>query len=142
MADDRKAAAAQLVALGVNEHVVAAGMGLSLKDVQTLHVERTTTKLSPEDKQLAEAMRGLAWRAYEEAMVTLEFGHPHDKQALIRLILQRSMGLVGMETTERFDELRTDFESLLTSAREMGTVDADSAAIPIDADYSDEGPDD
>lgn len=145
VADEKREAAAQLVALGVNEHVVAAGMGLSLSDVKTLHASRSAveTKLSPEDQQLAEAMRGLAWRCYEEAMVTLEYGHPTEKAALVRLVLQRSMGLVGMETTQRFDDLRTEFEKLLESSRlpSRGT-NAEPSAPPIDVDYSDEGTDD
>lgn len=146
MADEKRESASQLVALGVDPHVVAAAMQLPLKDVQTLYAQRTevSTRLSPEDQQLAEAMRGLAWRAYEEAMVTLEFGRPDHKQALIRIILQRSMGLVGMESTERFDELRTDFEDLLANSRvgDTRTIDVETAAIPIDAYDPDEGPDD
>lgn len=147
MADDKRESAAQLVAMGVDPHIVAAGMQLPLKDVQTLYAQRTevSTRLSPEDQQLAEAMRGLAWRAYEEAMVTLEFGRPDHKQALVRIILQRSMGLVGMESTERFDELRTDFETLLEKSRTPSTteeIDAQSTAIPIDTYDPNEGPDD
>lgn len=147
MADaERNASAAQLVSLGVDPHVVAAAMQLPLKDVQTLYAQRTevSTRLSPEDKQLAEAMRGLAWRAYEEGMKTLEFGRPDHKQALVRLILQRSMGLVGMETTERFEELRTDFEALLQSntALPEGVHAAESLSDALDVDDSDEGLDD
>lgn len=140
---EKNAAASQLVALGVDAHIVAASLQLPLKDVQTLYAQRTevTTRLSPEDRQLAEAMRGLAWRAYEEAMKTLEFGRPDHKQALVRLILQRSMGLVGMETTERFDELRNDFEGLLAANRLPAEgVHAELGTPPIDVDDSDEGP--
>ena len=139
MSDDRtekKEAAMRLAAMGVSEHVVAAAFQLPLSDVKTLYAQRVehSRQLSPEDKQLAEAMRGLVWRAYEEAMRILEYGHPDKKDALVRLILQRSLGLVGMESTERFDELRSAFDTMLTEVRTLpeATVHVEARPAALD----------
>lgn len=129
-------AAVELVNRGVDPNIVASSLGLPVKDVRSLHAQATqiTTRLSPEDQELAEEMRALVKRAVEEAWVTLEFGRPDDKQALIRLLLTRSMGLVGMETTQRFDEMRTEFESLMGDARKGGESAAQTRSLPIDVD--------
>lgn len=116
MADiEVKSAALALVNKGVDPHIVAAAFDLPINDVRTLYAQRTVvkTELSPEDKALAERLRTLVSVAIDKAYETLTFGHPEDQQRMVRLLLQRSMGLVGVETTERFDELRTELEDLM-----------------------------
>lgn len=133
---DKLEAAVELVNRGVDVNIVASSLGLPAKDIRSLHAQSTqvVTRLSPEDQELAEEMRALVKAAVEEAWVTLQFGRPDDKQALIRLLLTRSMGLVGMETTQRFDEMRTEFEGLLSEAREVGEDAAQARSLPIDVD--------
>lgn len=128
MADiEVKQAALELANKGVDPHIVASALGLSLQDVKGVYAQRTVvqTQLSPEDKVLAERLRNLVSAAIDEAHATLTYGHPENKQRLMRLLLQRSMGLVGVETTERFDELRTELEDMFG-----GMTDAQPTASP------------
>lgn len=131
--------AQQLVRYGVDPHVVAATFDMPVRDIATLASGRTTTFLSPEDAELASAMRRVAWMAVEKAMETLQYGNPRDKQQLIRAILSRTMGLVGVETTQRFDEMRNEFETMLVDLRgdekvleDPPYVGTSPAAIPTD----------
>jgi len=140
-------AAELLVAAGASEQTVAAALQLPMRDVKTLYAQRTevSTVLQEEDKQLADAMRQIAWKAVNEAFYTLEYGHTADKQALVRTILGKTMGLVGAETTQRFDEMRGEFESLLTrmtTLPEGVSANAELGPPAIDVDDPDEGSDD
>lgn len=137
-------AAVELVNRGVNPTLVATSLGLNPRDIKTMHAQSVSvrTTLSPEDQQLAEQMRALVKAAIDEAWVTLEFGRPDDKQALIRMLLTRSMGLVGMETTQRMDEMRGEFEKLLESQKEGGESAAKAIAATVSVDDPDEGSDD
>lgn len=106
------------------------------------------TILAPPDEQLAEAMRKLAWKAYEEGMLILECGSPQERTALIRLILSRTMSLVGTESTQHFEIMREEFMTMMEDIRgsesilELPTDDAEAVPAPVDIDYSDEGIDD
>jgi hypothetical protein len=77
-------------------------------------MRRMTSYLQPEDKELADAMRDLAWRAYNEAKVIIEYGSPGERLGLIKTILARTSSMVGVETTTRYDEMRNEFDEMVT----------------------------
>ena len=97
--------------MGVDERTIAASAGLTVSEVRT--IIRTTTQLAPEDEELANAMRVLAWTAFEEAMNTLIYGAPADKQGLVRAIIGRTMGLVGMTQQTQTEEMRSAMDRII-----------------------------
>jgi hypothetical protein len=76
-------------------------------------------------------MRNLAWMAYEEAVYLIQFGSPIDRIGLIKLILGRSMGLIGAEKSQRFDEMRSTFEDMMNGIRSPEELPFD---LPLDDD--------
>lgn len=101
--------------MGVQDKQIAKELDIPIVNVRAyLTARRTTTYLAPEDKELADAMRDLAWRAYREAKVLIEYGAPGERLGLIKTILARTTSMVGAETTTRYDEMRNEFEDMLT----------------------------
>lgn len=101
--------------MGVPDNKIAKELDIPIANVRAyLTMRQTTTYLAPEDKELADAMRDLAWRAYKEAKVLIEYGAPGEKLGLIKTILARTTSMVGAETTTRYDEMRNEFEEMLT----------------------------
>lgn len=123
--------------MGVDEKTIAASAGLTISEVRTWI--KTSVQLSPQDEELANAMRVLAWTAFEEAMETLIYGSPHDKQALVRTIISRSMGLVGMTAQTQTESMRTEMNKILDAINEAGTdlVDVETGPVTLDTDDSD-----
>jgi len=99
--------------MGVDERTIAASAGVTVSEVRT--ITRTVTTLAPEDEELANAMRILAWTAFEEAMQTLIYGAPSDKQALVKTIISRTMGLIGVSQQSQTDEMRAAMDRILTN---------------------------
>lgn len=132
---------------GVDDRAIAAAAGITLTEVRT--ITSTQTTLAPEDEELANAMRILAWTAFEEAMQTLMFGAPSDRQSLIRAIIGRAMALVGMQSETQTQELREEMSRMMAAVRGSEEVlipvdDYDPEAGPslIELDNPDEGLDD
>jgi hypothetical protein len=101
--------------MGVEDKKIATELDIPIVNVRAvLTLKRTTSYLAPEDKELADAMRDLAWRAYREAKVIIEYGAPGERLGLIKTILSRTTSMVGAETTTRYDEMRNEFEEMLT----------------------------
>lgn len=115
--------------MGVDDRTIAASAGITVSEVRTIY--KTRTQLSPADEELANAMRTLAWTAFEEAMNTLIYGSPADKQALVRTIISRSMGLVGMTVETSTHEMRTKMDDLLSKIRDGALLVED--ILPDDA---------
>ena len=126
----REEVAADLLRYGIDVRQVASVTKLPLKTVQGLQ-SRAAVTLNPADQELAEAMRNLAWMAYEEAVYLIQFGSPTDRIGLIKLILSRSMGLIGAEKSSRFDEMRTVFEDMMMGIRSPEDTPFD---LPLDDD--------
>jgi hypothetical protein len=100
--------------LGIEEKTIARELDLPLVNVRAvLTMRRVSSYLQPEDKELADAMRDLAWRAYKEAKVIIEYGSPGERLGLIKTILSRTSAMVGQETTTRYDEMRNEFDEML-----------------------------
>lgn len=99
--------------MGVDERTIAAAAGVTISEVRT--ITRTVTTLTPEDEELANAMRILAWTAFEEAMQTLIYGAPSDKQALVKAIISRTMGLIGVSQQSQTDEMRAAMDRILSN---------------------------
>lgn len=124
--------------MGVDDRTIAASAGLTVNEVKRIY--QTTYQLSPQDEELANAMRTLAWTAFEEAMNTLIYGSPQDKQAMIRVIIGRAMGLVGMTAQSQTQEMREEMNKILTMISEASPpVDAETGPVTLDTDDSDEG---
>lgn len=101
--------------VGVDERTIAKELDIPVANVRAvLTMRRTITYLQPEDKELADAMRDLAWRAYNEAKVIIEYGSPGERLGLIKTILARTSSMVGAETTTRYDEMRNEFEEMVS----------------------------
>lgn len=117
----------------------------TLANLLTQTITSKQQLLAPPDEQLAEAMRKLAWKAYEEGMMILEAGSPSERTALIRLILSRTMGLVGTESTQHFEIMREEFYTMMDDIRGTDAVleppldDAEIIPAPVDAYDPDEG---
>lgn len=90
-----------------------------------------STHLNPADAELADAMRTLAWKAYEEAYVTMEFGSPSERASLVRAVIARSMSLVGAEKSGKMDSLRDEFNEMIGAIRSPNDYDYD---LPEDLD--------
>lgn len=104
-----------LYRMGIGEKEIAKQLNLPIQNVRAvLTMRQVSTYLAPEDKELADAMRDLAWRAYREAKVLIEFGAPGERLGLIKTILARTTQMVGSETTTRYDEMRNEFDEMLT----------------------------
>lgn len=136
-----------LARTGVDERTIAAAAGVTVSEIRS--ITATTTSLSPEDEQLANAMRVLAWTAFEEAMQTLIYGAPSDRQALIRAIIGRAMGLVGVQTETQTQELREEMSRIMEEVRGSEEVlipvdeyEPEAGTTFIDTDDPDERPDD
>lgn len=127
----KREVAEQLLAYGIDPTQVAAVTRLPIKTVNAISTFRETTTLNAQDKELAEAMRNLAWIAYEEAVYLIQFGSPVDRIGIIKLILGRSMGLIGAEKSSRFDEMRSTFEDMMNGIRSPEEVPFD---LPLDED--------
>ena len=135
-----------LYRMGVDEKTIAKELDLPVANVRgAITYRQTSTFLEPEDRELADAMRDLAWRAYREAKILIEFGSPGDRLGLIKTILSRTTSMVGAETTTRYDEMRNEFEEMLTGfhGREPYTWEAEeeigASPASIEAVDSDEG---
>lgn len=101
--------------MGIDDRRIARELDIPVTNVRAVLTMRATTSyLAPEDKELADAMRDLAWRAYREAKVIIEYGAPGERLGLIKTILSRTTSMVGAETTTRYDEMRNEFEEMLT----------------------------
>jgi hypothetical protein len=123
--------------MGVDEKTIAASAGITISEVRSWI--KTSVQLSPQDEELANAMRVLAWTAFEEAMNTLIYGAPGDKAALVRTIVSRSMGLVGMSAQSQTQEMRVEMNKILDALNEAEppTDDAQISPVTFDTDDSD-----
>lgn len=144
-----------LYAMGQDPYKIA-----SIVREDIVYVRRILSKYSRrtefthfEDKELADAMRTLAWRALEEALEVFENGHPVERLALTKTIIGRTASMVGSQTTTHYDDMRNELEEIFTGVRgteepltipEELEVDIDepesrSEVADIDIDDYDEG---
>lgn len=105
--------------MGMDEFAIAAAVREDVKLVKSrIRKFTTTTRFSnPEDTDLANAMRNLAWKAYEEALVTIQVGAPAERLGLLKTILGRTASMIGTETSTQFDDMRNEFDDMLSRIR-------------------------
>lgn len=142
----------KLYRFGLDEQEIANALGLDPHLVRGVLVTRqvTTRFINPADKELADAMRHLAWVAYKEALSTIRYGSSGERLGLIKTILGRTTSMVGMETTTRLDDMRNEFDEMVSGivtnpiAPDLLDIepDAELSATPFDSYYSDQGVDD
>lgn len=111
MSNDASDIIRNLSRMGVDERTIAASAGVTISEVRT--ITRTVTTLTPEDEELANAMRILAWTAFEEAMQTLIYGSPSDKQSLVKTIISRTIGLIGVSQQSQTEEMRAAMDRII-----------------------------
>lgn len=118
---EKKEAIELLLRCGVTENVIAKELDIPIVVVREVAQFRATTtfstRLNPKDAELAEAMRNLAWKAYQEALVTMEFGNPTERASLVRAVINRSMSLVGAEKSNTMDRIRDEFNEMVGAIR-------------------------
>lgn len=107
-----------LHAMGMDEYRIAAATRQDVKLIKSRIRKFSTIRFAnQEDSDLATAMRNLAWKAYQEALVTIECGAPGERIGLIKTILGRTASMIGTETTTAYDDMRNDFEEMLGRIR-------------------------
>lgn len=88
--------------------------------------------------EISELLAGLMFEAYESARIQLRTGNPAAKAAMIKLILSRALSLVGRQSPEEFERLRSEMLNLLTDMStqqsEVPSMYADPAFSPIETD--------
>jgi hypothetical protein len=129
--------------LGVEDKKIASELDIPIANVRAvLTMRRSVSYLAPEDKELADAMRDLAWRSYREAKVIIEYGSPGERLGLIKTILSRTSAMVGQETTTRYDEMRNEFDEMLTgffsdSDDELQWPEIEAGSTVVETEYPD-----
>lgn len=108
--------AMRLVDQGVPLDVVSAALNAPLADLSRV-LKRTI--LTPEDQQLASGMRQLAWKAWREAMWILDNGAPDQKMTLMKVVLGKTAGLIGQETTNTFEDTKESLERMWAEMRDV-----------------------
>jgi hypothetical protein len=113
--------AMRLVDQGVPLDVVASALGEPLAELaRTL---KQTVTLTPEDQQLAAGMRQLAWKAHGEAMWLMDNGSPDQKMVILRVVLGKTAGLIGQETSSSFEETKESVERIWADMRAVRSAD-------------------
>lgn len=134
---EKQQAVELLLRCGVTESIIVKETGVSLTAVREIAQMKSSTtfstRLNPKDAQLADAMRDLAWKAYDEARITMEFGSPAERSSLVRAVIARSMALVGAEKSSTMDTIREEFNDLIGNIRSPIDTEYD---LPEDDDYA------
>jgi len=110
--------ALRLRAAGVPNETIAAVTGQSVPSITRITRQRS---FIPEDQQLAEAARRLAWKVHAKANHILDHGHPSKQMEIIKIVLGRTAGLIGEETQTSVLEQKASLEALFASMRNVPT---------------------
>lgn len=104
-----------LYQMGLDPYRIAAAVKSDIHFVRKVLRQSNFVKefTEPADKELADAMRNLAWRAYEEALDIFEYGSPAEKFGITKAIIARTASMVGQQTTTRYDEMRNELEEIM-----------------------------
>lgn len=149
--DDKEDTILSLYRLGWQPRRIALETDEDIKQVRTIiHTASKSTQFyNKEDKELADAMRDLAWRAYYEAREIFDIGSPAEKFQMTKILLSRTAAMVGQQTTTRYDEMRTELDTIIATALrgtdeilaepEYDEAELTVGAAVIDVDDSDQG---
>lgn len=132
----------QMVSRGVSPEGVSALLGISVGHVRRVSV--TTRSWLGNDAEMADNMRHLLSLAYGRALEVFELGPQAEQAALTRLLLAYALKSISGESTSQFDEIRGEFENMLSGMRNTKDVNNGSGTGPsfVDAFDTDEGFDD
>ncbi len=125
-----------LYQMGLDPYRIAAAVKSDIHYVRKILRNTNIVKdfTEPADKELADAMRNLAWRAYEEALEIFEYGSPAEKFGITKAIIARTASMVGQQTTTRYDEMRNELEEIMSKQiRGSDEVLVDPEEIEYDA---------
>lgn len=116
--NDREESASLLLAAGLPAAYVANSLRLPLDSVTRLATVHTTSRtFIPEDRELADKVRGLISYAIDEAFFEIKFGDPHTRAALIKTLVARGAGLVGQEGSGK-EEFLLMWDDLMRDTRD------------------------
>lgn len=121
--------ALKLQAAGVPAETIAAATGQPVPTITTLIRQRSYI---PEDQQLAEAARRLAWKVHAKAMDILERGHPNRQMEIIKIVLGRTAGLIGEETQTSVLEQKATLDKLFASMRDIPAAKVHNYATELE----------
>lgn len=76
-----------------------------------------TTILEKEDRELADAIRALTWKAIHEADMIMEYGPSSERFALIKTMVTNAARLIGATSSSNIEEGRVALSSLLEGMR-------------------------
>lgn len=132
----KKDVVAQLLRVGLPVQTIAEAIGVSEQYVRVVSKSNrmVTVQLNSQDKALADAMRELLWKGIKEAHIIMQFGTPSERSAMVRTLVGRGMGLLGVEQTSRIEQMREQMELLVGGIR--GDVPMDEVQDVIDAELA------
>ncbi len=102
-----------MVFLGYDPTTLASALELPLEDVVAL-VPPERRQIAAADAELAKAMRILAWRTIEEAMMILDEGTPMLKIKLIQKLSGDLARTISVSDKDEMEDLRKDFRELMS----------------------------
>lgn len=129
----REDSAGLLLQAGLPAAYISNALRLPLEKVNALAAARVVTRtFIPEDRELADKVRGLVSYAVDEAYFEIRFGDPHTRAALIKTLVARGAGLVGQEGSSK-DEFFTMWEDLMRDVRDPDKI-IEATFLDVDAD--------
>lgn len=78
-----------------------------------------TTILEKEDRELADAIRALTWRALAEADTIMAYGPSNERMMLIKTVITNAARLIGATSSSNIEEGRVAFGDLMEGMREV-----------------------
>lgn len=76
-----------------------------------------TVILEKEDRELADAIRGLTWQAISEATTIMQYGPTSERQALIKVLLTNAARLIGATSSSNVEEGRVALNEVYEGMR-------------------------
>lgn len=107
---------ARLLEGGYDPTTLATTLGVPLDDVIAL-LPPERQKVAAADAQLQLAMRQLAWRTIEEAMIILDEGSVPLKLKLIQKLSGDLARAIAVSDKDDLEDLRVDFATLMAEMR-------------------------
>lgn len=113
-----------LVEQGVPTTIVAKAFNVDTLTIKNLQADLRINKYG--SSEIAELLQGLMFIAYEEALKSIRTGTPPVRARMVSLVLSKGLALVGRQSPEEFERLRSELGGLLSSMQEKKNSNAPS----------------
>jgi hypothetical protein len=120
---------------GMDESFIAAALNVPHVAVRQVI---TVSRVAPEDEELADAARNFLLKAYRNAIFTMDFGTSSERMALTKIGMATMMRQISGETSAKFEEMRYEFEGILSGMRGSEDEGIEVSSFAIDFDDPDE----